>query len=75
MSKEVSRPDNFVDRYMGKICQHNATEIVSMGMEGVFARTQGGLAGVGGKKADPEMRNFVLGMLAGLPGKKLDSKY
>lgn len=75
MSKEVCRPDNFVDRYMGKIYKHDATEIISMGMEAVFARTQDGLSGVGGKRADPEMRNFVLGMLAGLPGKKLDSKY
>lgn len=39
-----------------------------MCMKAVFTRTQGCLAGVGNSRSDPEMRNFVLGMLAGVSG-------
>lgn len=67
-SGERRRPDSFINHYMGKIYDHPATEIMSMGMEAVFTRTQGGLPGVGNSVSDPEMRNFVLGILAGVPG-------
>lgn len=39
-----------------------------MGMEAVFTRRQGGLAGVGNGWSEPEMRNFVRGMIAGVSG-------
>ncbi len=34
-----------------------------MGMESLFAGTNGGLIGVNSHDADPEMRDFILGTL------------
>lgn len=67
-SKEFTRPDHFANRYMGRIYDHDATEVLTMGMESVFTGTEGGLIGIGGKPEDPDMRNFILGTLAIVPG-------
>lgn len=67
-SKEFTRPDHFANRYMGRVYDHDATEVLTMGMESVFTGTEGGLIGIGGKPADPDMRNFILGTLAIVPG-------
>lgn len=61
---EWTRPDHFASAYMGKHYDHGHTEILSMGMESLFAGTHGGLIGVNSHDADPEMRNFILGVLA-----------
>lgn len=49
---------------MGKHYDHGYTEILSIGMESIFAGNNGGLAGVNTYKADLEMRDFILGVLA-----------
>lgn len=63
-TNELARPDHFASAYMGKHYDHGHTEILSMGMESLFAGTHGGLIGVNAHDADPEMRNFILGTLA-----------
>lgn len=64
-AQERVRADNFVNPYMGKEYDHGHTrEILSMGTESVFGGAEGGLVGIGHKKADPEMRNWILGMYA-----------
>lgn len=72
---EWVQPDSFADRYMGKdyraaepgVCQvgeTKATEVLTTGVEAIFANRFGALAGLGGRLADPDMRNFVIGMMA-----------
>lgn len=68
--REMCRPDHFTNRYMGRSYDHGTTEIMSMGMESVFAGTNGGLIGVAGGSEDLEMRNFILGTLATAGGKR-----
>lgn len=70
-SEEKARPDHWSDLYMGKEYSGNYTEILSMGMESVFAGSFGGLIGVSSHNADLEMRDFILGTLvtAGAPSK------
>lgn len=63
-TSEMARPDHFAAVYMGKHYDHGHTEILSMGMESFFAGTNGGLIGVNAHEADPEMRDFILGVLA-----------
>jgi len=63
--KEYGRFDNFADKYMGK--EYSGTrhhEILSTGAEAVFAGKFGSLSGVGNYKADPDMKNFILGLFA-----------
>lgn len=43
---------------------HKSSEVVSVGMEALFAGHYGGLVGRGKYPADPDHRNFVLGVLA-----------
>lgn len=69
-STEMTRPDNFTNIYMGKDYRGDATEVMSMGMEGVFAGAYGGFIGVGGEKPDLEVRDLVLGVLASVGGRK-----
>lgn len=69
-STEMTRPDNFTNIYMGKDYSGDATEVMSMGMEGVFAGHYGGFIGIGGEKPDLEVRNLVLGVLASVGGRK-----
>lgn len=63
-SDEVVYPDNFTHVYMGKTYDVKNREILSMGMESVFCGTHGGLMGLNDYKPDPDMKNFILGMLA-----------
>lgn len=70
-SGEMARPDHFAEVYMGKEYPDGYTEVLSMGMESLFAGSYGGLIGVNSHRADPEMRNFILGTLVttGAPSK------
>lgn len=62
---EVGYKDNFASHYMGKVYAGSSyREILSMGMESVFAGTNGGLAGMDHYKADPDYKKFILGVLA-----------
>lgn len=64
---EFAIPDSFTADYMGKRYeQQKHFEILSTGMEAVFGNSYGGLVGVGGKKPDHDMRNFILGLLASI---------
>lgn len=64
---EVVREDNFVDPYMGKeYTQSQFREVLSMGSEAVFSGSEGGLVGIGKNRADPEMRNWILGVYASM---------
>lgn len=56
---EVTRPDKFVDAYVGKDYGGRATEVITMGLEMLFyPRYKRDLAD------DPEMKRWVLGLLA-----------
>lgn len=61
---EIVRPDGFVDEYIGKDYEHNAFEVLSMGMESVFAGSNGALLGISHDRADLDHRAFVLGLIA-----------
>ncbi len=72
---EWVQPDGFADRYMGKDYREGkpgvfqeeeskSTEILTTGVEAIFANRFGALAGLNGLNPDPDMRNFVLGMMA-----------
>jgi SPP1 gp7 family putative phage head morphogenesis protein len=56
---EVTRVDNFVDAYMGKWYDGNAYELLSMGVQYLYARPQELLK-------DEEMAEWVLGALANI---------
>ena len=63
--KEVGFKDNFATHYMGKVYSGSSyKEILSMGMESLFAGTNGGFAGMGNHKADADYKKFILGVLA-----------
>lgn len=62
--KELARPDNFVDLYMGKQYNDGYREILSTGAESVFGSNYGSLIGLGGKKADLEMKDLIVGLWA-----------
>lgn len=64
-SKEYGYKDNFASHYMGKVYNGSAREILSMGMESIFAGTHNGLShGVDSvAKPDRDYRNFILGVL------------
>lgn len=61
---EMGFKDNFPSHYMGKVYNADYREILSMGMESLFAGTNGGLAGMGNHKADADYKKFILGVLA-----------
>lgn len=63
-SSELTRADNFANNYIGKEYESGSREVLSMGMEAIFAGSQGGLMGFGNYKADPDMKNFIIGLLA-----------
>lgn len=73
-SREVGRPDNYVESYTGRNYppetdstgrKYESTEVLSTGMESIFARRSGGLMGFNNTgHADKDHRNFVLGLLA-----------
>lgn len=63
--KEMGYKDNFPSHYMGKVySDSNYKEILSMGMESVFAGTNGGLVGLDNHKPDADYKKFILGVLA-----------
>lgn len=62
--KEMGYKDNFPTHYMGKVYEHGHREILSMGMETLFAGRNGAFVGMEGYKADPDYKKFVLGVLA-----------
>lgn len=61
---EVGYKDNFPNHYMGKVYDSSFREILSMGMESLFSGTNGGLVGMNNRKADPDYKKFILGVLA-----------
>lgn len=64
-SEELGYADSFPAHYMGKVYKSGSRELLSCGMEMVFAGEYG--AGVGAKdnvRPDGELRDFVLGLLA-----------
>lgn len=64
---EVARPDKFASAYMGKEYPGGRTthhEVMSMGVQALFSGESGGLVGAHRYDADPDMRAFVLGVLA-----------
>ena len=62
--KEVARPDNFVSDYIGKEYNDIYREVLSMGAEAIFGGNHGGLQGASGRKSDPDMKSFILGLFA-----------
>ena len=63
--RERVRSDGFVDPYVGKDYDGGrAYEVLSVGMEAVFAGSMGSLLGVDHRAADLDHRAFVLGLLA-----------
>lgn len=63
--REMGYKDNFPSHYMGKVYSGSSyKEILSMGMESVFAGTNGGLVGLDNHKPDADYKKFILGVLA-----------
>lgn len=63
--KEYARPDNFVDKYMGKEYTGSVyREVLSTGAEAVWGDSFGNLLGLNGGTKDLDMRNFILGVWA-----------
>ena len=58
--REKGKRDKFIVPYMGKIYSQGATEIVSMGMEFLFADP------VKLAKEDPEYFDFMIDLLRGI---------
>jgi len=65
---EYSIPDSFASDYMGKTYNDSTHfEILTTGMESIFGGSYaGGLVGLNSKKPDYDMRNFIVGLLAGV---------
>lgn len=63
-NRERGRPDSFANKYMGKEYNDNYREVMSTGMEALFAGGFGSLAGIDGQTPDADMRAFILGVLA-----------
>ncbi len=62
---EVTRPDGFANRYIGKIYPRGEYyEVLSMGIESVYHGANGGFLGVNRYRPDLDARNFILGLLA-----------
>lgn len=66
------RADHFSEKYTGRKYKDGGNELLSTGMEGVFAGQYGGFLGIGGRLPDPELQNFVLGLLVTCGGKRGD---
>lgn len=61
---EKGYKDNLPTHYMGKLYDGDVREILSMGMESLFAGAHGGFVGIMETDADPEYKQLILGMLA-----------
>lgn len=66
------RADHFSEKYTGRKYKDGGNELLSTGMEAVFAGQYGGFLGIGGRLPDPELQNFVLGLLVTCDGKRGD---
>ncbi|HEX9229322.1 MAG TPA: hypothetical protein VF885_22210 [Arthrobacter sp.] len=66
------RADHFSEKYTGRKYKGGGNELLSTGMEAVFAGQYGGFLGIGGRLPDTELQNFVLGVLATCDGKRAD---
>lgn len=65
MPDEVVYAGGFIHAYMGKVYERRRLyEIMACGVEALFGGGYGGLIGVGTYRADEDMRDFVLGVLA-----------
>lgn len=53
---EITKRDNFIDAYMGKVYQHGATEIVSMGLEYLSSPEKAAMLA----EKDPDMLSLIL---------------
>lgn len=63
--KEFGRPDNFIDKYMGKEYTGSVyREVLSTGAETLWGGSFGSFIGLRNSKADPDMKNFILGLWA-----------
>ena len=64
---EKGLPDELVHAYAGRVYQNTTNrEVLSMGVEAVYAGKFGGLRGRDGNRADSEHEHLVLGMLSSL---------
>lgn len=69
-SNEFVRTDNFPLAYIGKEYSdmmgdtREATEVITMGTQGIFGGDHGGLIGMGSIRRDDDMRAFILGAMA-----------
>lgn len=62
-SDEVAYKDSWMDAYVGKVYQHQATEVMSMGMERFSSDTALGYAA----SLDPEMYALMIGAMKSKP--------
>lgn len=62
--REIGYKDNFPTHYMGKVYSDGYREILSMGMETLFAGKNGAFSGIDNYSPDPDYKKFVLGILA-----------
>ena len=58
-SNEVGYKDEFMNPYIGKVYEHGSTEVLSMGIEELFADP------VGFIQKDPDMFDFIVDLLRG----------
>ena len=64
---EAGWADSFPAAYMGRdYSDSKGHEVLSVGMESLFAGITGGFVGAGKYERDDECRSFVLGLLAGV---------
>ena len=62
-SKEYAYKDGFNIAYTGKVYEDGSREILSTGLDQVLGGRNGAGVGLGSWAADPEHRDFVLGLL------------
>ena len=65
---EKGYKDNFSSHYMGKVYDNGSREILSMGMETLFAGTHDSFLGSDEYAPDVDYKRFVLGVLASSAG-------
>lgn len=75
-ANEFVRTDNFLDSYIGREYtdvagdSRDTTEVITMGVQGIFGGDHGGLIGMGSLKRDDDMRHFILGSMASAAARK-----
>lgn len=69
-ANEFVRTDSFINTYIGREYtdimgdKREATEVLTMGTQGIFGGDHGGLIGMGSIDRDDDMRAFILGAMA-----------